>query len=180
MEALWELLKMLGIGVILVYLIMVAQFQSLRSPFIVMFTVPLAFTGAFIALMIWGMEISVVAMIGLVMLVGIIVNNGIVLVDCINQLREGGMPRREAIIEAAKIRLRPIFMTALTTILALIPIAMGMGFGSSLIQPVAVCCIGGLTYATIMTLVVIPVMYELLSKKKMNVIKAEDLEISEL
>ena len=180
MEALWELLKMLGIGVILVYLIMVAQFQSLRSPFIVMFTVPLAFTGAFIALMIWGMEISVVAMIGLVMLVGIIVNNGIVLVDCINQLREGGMPRREAIIEAAKIRLRPIFMTALTTILALIPIAMGMGFGSSLIQPVAVCCIGGLTYATIMTLVVIPFMYELLSKKKMNVIKAEDLEISEL
>ena len=180
MEAIWELLKMLGIGVILVYLIMVAQFQSLRSPFIVMFTVPLAFTGAFIALMIWKIEISVVAMIGLVMLVGIIVNNGIVLVDCINQLREDGMPRRDAIIEASKTRLRPILMTALTTILALVPIAMGIGFGSSLIQPVAVCCIGGLTYATLMTLVVIPVMYELLSKKKMNVIKAEDLEISEL
>ena len=180
MEAIWELLKMLGIGVILVYLIMVAQFQSLRSPFIVMFTIPLAFTGAFIALMIWGLEISVVAMIGLVMLVGIIVNNGIVLVDCINQLRESGMPRRDAIIEASKTRIRPIFMTALTTILGLVPIAMGMGFGSSLIQPVAVCCIGGLLYATVMTLFVIPVMYELLSRKKMHTIKAEDLEISEL
>ena len=180
MEAMWELVKMLGIGIILVYLIMVAQFQSLRSPFIVMFTIPLAFTGAFIALMVWGLEISVVAMIGLVMLVGIIVNNGIVLVDCINQLRESGMPRREAVIEASKTRLRPIFMTALTTILALVPIALGIGFGSSLIQPVAVCCIGGLLYATVMTLVVIPVMYELLSRKKMNVIKEDELEISEL
>ena len=180
MEAIWELVKMLGIGIILVYLIMVAQFQSLRSPFIVMFTIPLAFTGAFLALMIWGLEISVVAMIGLVMLVGIIVNNGIVLVDCINQLREEGIERREAIITAAKTRLRPIFMTALTTILALVPIALGIGFGSSLIQPVAVCCIGGLVYATVMTLVVIPVMYEILSRKTMRIISEEDLEISEL
>jgi multidrug efflux pump subunit AcrB len=180
MEAIWELAKMLGIGIILVYLIMVAQFQSLRSPFIVMFTIPLAFTGAFLALIIWGIEISVIAMIGLVMLVGIIVNNGIVLVDCINQLREEGMERREAIITASKTRLRPIFMTALTTILALVQIAFGIGFGSSLIQPVAVCCIGGLLYATIMTLVVIPVMYEMLSRKTMRVISKEDLEISEL
>lgn len=180
MEAIWELVKMLGIGIILVYLIMVAQFQSLRSPFIVMFTIPLAFTGAFLALIAWGLEISVVAMIGLVMLVGIIVNNGIVLVDYINQLREEGIPRREAIIEASKTRVRPIFMTALTTILALVPIAFGIGFGSDLIQPVAVCCIGGLIYATLMTLVVIPVMYEMLSRKKMRIIKKEDLEISEL
>ena len=180
MEAIWELFKMLGIGIILVYLIMVAQFQSLRSPFIVMFTIPLAFTGAFLALIIWGLEISVVAMIGLVMLVGIIVNNGIVLVDYINQLREEGMQRREAIIEASKTRVRPIFMTAFTTILALVPIALGIGFGSDLIQPVAVCCIGGLLYATLMTLVVIPVMYEMLSRRKMRVIKEEDLEISEL
>ena len=180
MEAIWELVKMLGIGIILVYLIMVAQFQSLRSPFIVMFTIPLAFTGAFFALVIWGLEISVIAMIGLVMLVGIIVNNGIVLVDYINQLREEGMQRREAIIEASKTRVRPIFMTALTTILALVPIAFGMGFGASLIQPVAVCCIGGLVYATIMTLVVIPVMYEMLSRKKMRIISKEDLEISDL
>ncbi|MBQ4546018.1 MAG: efflux RND transporter permease subunit [Oscillospiraceae bacterium] len=180
MEAIWELVKMLLIGVVLVYLIMVAQFQSLRSPFIVMFTIPLAFTGAFLALMLWGLEISVVAMIGLVMLVGIIVNNGIVLVDYINQLREDGKERREAVIEGAKTRLRPIFMTALTTILALVPIALGIGFGSSLIQPVAVCCIGGLLYATIMTLVVIPVMYELLSRKEMRIISKEDLEISDL
>ncbi len=180
MEAIWELVKMLGIGVILVYLIMVAQFQSLRSPFIVMFTIPLAFTGAFLALIIWGLEISVIAMIGLVMLVGIIVNNGIVLVDYINQLRESGMPRREAIIEASKTRLRPIFMTAFTTVLGLVPIAFGMGFGSDLIQPVAVCCIGGLLYATIMTLFVIPVMYEMFSRKKMRIVSKEDLEISEL
>ncbi|MBQ2899473.1 MAG: efflux RND transporter permease subunit, partial [Oscillospiraceae bacterium] len=180
MEAIWELVKMLLIGVVLVYLIMVAQFQSLRSPFIVMFTIPLAFTGAFLALMLWGLEISVVAMIGLVMLVGIIVNNGIVLVDYINQLREEGKERREAVIEGAKTRLRPIFMTALTTVLALVPIALGIGFGSSLIQPVAVCCIGGLLYATIMTLVVIPVMYELLSRKEMRIISKEDLEISDL
>ena len=180
MEAIWELVKMLGIGIILVYLIMVAQFQSLRSPFIVMFTVPLAFTGAFLALIVWGLEISVIAMIGLVMLVGIIVNNGIVLVDYINQLREEGMPRRDAIIEASKTRLRPIFMTALTTVLGLIPIALGMGFGSSLIQPVAVCCIGGLVYATLMTLIVIPVMYEMLSRKKMRIVSKDDLEISEL
>ena len=180
MEAMWELVKMLGIGIILVYLIMVAQFQSLRSPFIVMFTIPLAFTGAFLALIAWGLEISIVAMIGLVMLVGIIVNNGIVLVDYINQLREEGIPRREAIIEASKTRVRPIFMTAFTTILALVPIAMGIGFGSDLIQPVAVCCIGGLVYATLMTLVVIPVMYEMLSRKKMRIVKEEDLEISEL
>ena len=180
MEAIWELVKMLGIGVVLVYLIMVAQFQSLRSPFIVMFTIPLAFTGAFLALIAWDLEISVISMIGLVMLVGIIVNNGIVLVDYINQLREEGMQRREAIIEASKTRLRPIFMTALTTVLALVPIASGMGFGASLIQPVAVCCIGGLLYATIMTLVVIPVMYEMLSRKKMRIVSKDDLEISEL
>lgn len=180
MEAIWELAKMLGIGIVLVYLIMVAQFQSLRSPFIVMFTIPLAFTGAFLALVIWGLEISVIAMIGLVMLVGIIVNNGIVLVDYINQLRESGMQRREAIIEASKTRVRPIFMTAFTTVLGLVPIAIGMGFGSDLIQPVAVCCIGGLIYATVMTLFVIPVMYEMLSRKKMRIVSKNDLEISEL
>lgn len=180
MEAIWELAKMLGIGVILVYLIMVAQFQSLRSPFIVMFTVPLAFTGAFLALIVWGLEVSVIAMIGLVMLVGIIVNNGIVLVDYINQLREEGMERREAIIEASKTRLRPIFMTAFTTVLGLVPIAFGMGFGASFIQPVAVCCIGGLLYATVMTLFVIPVMYEILSQKKIRIVSKDDLEISEL
>ena len=133
-----------------------------------------------IDLIIWGLEISVIAMIGLVMLVGIIVNNGIVLVDYINQLREGGMQRREAIIEASKTRIRPIFMTALTTVLGLVPIAMGLGFGSDLIQPVAVCCIGGLLYATAMTLLIIPVMYEIFSRKKMRIINKDDLEISEL
>ncbi|MCQ2446567.1 MAG: efflux RND transporter permease subunit, partial [Clostridia bacterium] len=180
MDAMVQLFKMLLIGVVLVYLIMVAQFQSLRSPFIVMFTIPLAFTGAFIALLIWNMEISIVAMIGLIMLVGIIVNNGIVLVDYINQLRAGGMERREAIIEAASTRIRPILMTALTTILAMVPIALGFGQGASIIQPVAVTCIGGLAYATLMTLFIIPVMYELLSSRKVRTVSEEDLEISEL
>lgn len=109
---------MLLLGVLLVYFIMVAQFQSLKSPFIVMFTIPLAFTGGFLALLIAGINVSVISLIGFVMLVGIIVNNGIVLVDCINQERLGGMERREAIIEAGVTRLRPILMTSLTTILA--------------------------------------------------------------
>lgn len=120
MDAMGQLLLMLGLGVLLVYLVMVAQFQSLRSPLIVMFTIPLAFTGGFLALLISGIELSVVSLIGFVMLVGIIVNNGIVLVDYINQQRLSGMERREAIIDAGVTRLRPILMTSLTTILGLI------------------------------------------------------------
>jgi hypothetical protein len=129
MDAIWELLKMLGIGVILVYLIMVAQFQSLRSPFIVMFTIPLAFTGGFLGLFITGFDVSVVALIGFVMLCGVVVNNGIVLVDYINQLRIEGMEKKEALIEAGKTRMRPILMTAITTIIGLFSMALGIGEG---------------------------------------------------
>ena len=127
-----------------------------------MMTIPLAFTGGLLALVIAGFEISIVAMIGFVLLVGVIVNNGIVLIDCMNQLRLGGMERREAVTAACGMRLRPVLMTALTTILGLVPLALGAGTGASLVQPVAVVSIGGLTYATFMTLFVVPIVYDAL------------------
>ena len=179
MNAMQQLLLMLLLGVVLVYLIMVAQFQSLKAPFIVMFTIPLAFTGGFLALLISGIEVSVISLIGFVMLVGIIVNNGIVLVDYINQQRLAGMERRDAIIDAGVTRLRPILMTSLTTILGLIVTALAKNAGTSLIQPVALVCIGGLLYATLMTLFVVPCMYELVSKKKLRKVDERELEILE-
>ena len=165
-EAMMEMLKMLGLAVIFIYLIMVAQFQSLLSPFIVMFTMPLAFTGGFLGLALTGQEVSVVAMIGFVMLSGIIVNNGIVLVDYTNQLREEGMEKHQAIIQAGKTRMRPILMTALTTILGLSTMAMGMGMGADMMQSMAVVVIGGLLYGTILTLFVVPCIYDILNRKE--------------
>ena len=176
MDAMGQLLLMLGLGVLLVYLVMVAQFQSLRSPLIVMFTIPLAFTGGFLALLISGIELSVVSLIGFVMLVGVIVNNGIVLVDYINQLRLSGMERREAIVEAGVTRLRPILMTSMTTILGLVVMAFGGDAGTALMQPVALVCIGGLLYATLMTLLVVPCMYDLLSRRELRKVEETDLQ----
>ena len=178
-EALQQLVLMLAVGILLVYLVMVAQFQDLKSPFIVMFTIPLAFTGGFLALLVAGLDINLLSMLGMIMLVGIIVNNGIVLVDYINQLRIGGMERREAIADAAVTRLRPILMTSITTILGLIVMALGQSEATSLIQPLAVTCIGGLLYATLMTLYVVPVMYDALSKKELYHVDEADLELSE-
>jgi len=180
MEAMEQLLLMLVLGMLLVYLIMVAQFQSLKSPFIVMFTIPLAFTGGFLALLLCGMEVSVISMIGFVMLVGIIVNNGIVLVDYINQLRQGGMERREAIVEAGTTRMRPILMTTLTTILGQLVMAVSQDVGSALIRPITVVCIGGLLYATLMTLYVVPCIYDMLNKKELRVVSEEDLKVLDL
>ena len=180
LEAMEQLMLMLLLGVLLVYLVMVAQFQSLKSPFIVMFTIPLAFTGGFMALMLCGMELSVVSMIGFIMLVGIIVNNGIVLVDYINQLRLDGMERREAIVEAGVTRMRPILMTTITTILGLIDMAVRKSAGTALMQPVAVVCIGGLTYATLMTLFVVPCIYDLLNKKELRNVREEDLKLLDI
>ena len=157
---------------------MVAQFQDLKAPFIVMFTIPLAITGAMAGLLITGNVLSVVAMVGIIMLMGIIVNNAIVLIDCINRLRAEGMDRRKSIIEAGAIRMRPVLMTAATTILGLLPMAVGTGSGSEMIQPVAVVCIGGLLYATLMTLFVIPVMYDILASKKTKVISEDELTIT--
>ena len=177
MEAISQLALMLLLGVLFVYLVMVAQFQSLKSPFIVMFTIPLAFTGGFIGLLICGMEVSVISMIGFVMLTGIIVNNGIVLVDYINQLRAEGVDRRTAIVEAGMTRMRPILMTTVTTILGLVHMATSKAVGTALMQPVAVVCIGGLTYATLMTLYVVPCIYDMMNKKDLKVIRDEDTEL---
>ena len=175
MEAMGQLGLMLVLGLLLVYFIMVAQFQSLREPFIVMFTIPLAFTGGFLALLIAGMEVSVISLIGFVMLMGIIVNNGIVLVDYINQQRIAGVEQREAVVDAGVTRLRPILMTSLTTILGLIVTATAQNAGTSLMRPVALVCIGGLLYATLMTLFVVPCMYEIISKKHIRVIDESEL-----
>lgn len=175
-EAMTEVMKMMGLAVVFIYLIMVAQFQSLLSPFIVMFTMPLAFTGGFLGLVIAGQEVSVIAMIGFVMLCGIIVNNGIVLVDYTNQLRAGGMEKRKAIITAGKTRMRPILMTALTTILGLSTMAAGIGMGSDMVQPMAVVTIGGLLYGTLLTLFVVPCIYDILNRKKYHSYGDEELD----
>ena len=180
MDAIGQLLLMLLLGIVLVYLVMVAQFQSLRSPLIVMFTIPLAFTGGFLALLLAGVEVSVISLIGFVMLVGVIVNNGIVLVDYINQLRLEGMGRREAIIEAGVTRLRPILMTSLTTILGLVVMAFGKDVGTALMQPVALVCIGGLLYATLMTLLVVPCMYDILSRRDLRKVDEEELKLLDM
>jgi len=180
MDAMRDLIKMMLLGILLIYLIMVAQFQSLRSPFIVMFTMPLAFTGGFLALLITGNVFSIVGMIGFIVLLGIVVNNGIVLVDYINQMRQEGMEKTDAIREAGAARIRPVLMTALTTVLGLIPLACGVGDGAEMVQPVAIVCIGGLLYATLMTLVVIPVVYDLFTGKKIHHVKDEELTVLDI
>ena len=177
MDSLGQLALMLLLGIVMIYLIMVAQFQSLKSPFIIMFTIPLAFTGGFLGLLFTGFDVSVVSMIGFIMLCGIIVNNGIVLVDYINVLRLDGKERIEAIVEAGKTRMRPIFITALTTVLGLSVVAIGIGTGAEMMQPLAIVCIGGLLYATIMTLYVIPLIYDAFNKKEMRKIDDKELEI---
>ena len=179
-ESHYPISKMLALALAFVYFVMVAQFQSLLSPFIVLFTIPLAFTGGFLALLIAGIEVSVISLIGFVMLVGIIVNNGIVLVDYINQQRLSGMERREAIIDAGVTRLRPILMTSLTTILGLIVTATAKNAGTALMQPIAVVCIGGLLYATLMTLFVVPCMYDMMNKKDMQKVDESELQIVDM
>ena len=157
---------MLLLAVAFMYLIMVAQFQSLKSPFIILFTIPMAFTGGFLGLLITGKDLSAIAMIGFVMLAGIIVNNGIVLVDTINQLRESGYEFEEAILTAGTMRVRPILMTALTTILGLSTMAIGLGQGAGMMQPMAIVTIGGLIYGTLLTLLVVPCIYGLFNRRK--------------
>ena len=179
MEAMQQLSLMLLLGVVTIYLIMVAQFQSLKSPFIIMFTIPLAFTGGFLGLLVTGFDVSVISMIGFVTLCGIIVNNGIVLVDYINVLRLGGKERVEAIVEAGKTRMRPIFITALTTVLGLSVMALGIGTGAEMMQPLAIVCIGGLLYATFMTLFVIPLIYDAFNKREMKRVEEKELELPE-
>lgn len=168
MDIMSDLVWMVLIAVLLIFLIMVAQFQSFKSPIIVMFTIPLAFTGGLLALLITGMDLSIVGMLGFLVLSGVVVNNGIVFIDCVNQLRIGGMEKKDALLEAGRQRLRPILMTALTTILGISTMALGHGAGAEMMQPMAVVSIGGLSYATLMTLFVVPVLYDIFNGSRMN------------
>lgn len=167
-EAMRDIILMIVLAVILIYLVMVAQFQSLLSPLIILFTLPLAFTGGLLLLWVCGLELSVPALLGFLVLAGIVVNNGIVFVDYVNQLRLEGKDKRSALIETGSTRLRPILMTAVTTILAMSTIALGFGSGVEMTQPLAVVTIGGLTYATLLTLLVVPIMYDLLHRRPLN------------
>lgn len=166
MEYIADLLLMIVVAILFIYLIMVAQFQSLKLPFIVMFTIPLAFTGGLLGLFFTGQPISIIAMLGFLVLAGIVVNNGIVFIDCVNQLVEDGMEKIEAIRLTGKLRLRPILMTALTTILGLLSMALGIGEGAEMTQALGIVAIGGLVYSTILTLFFVPVLYDLFYRKK--------------
>jgi len=156
----------LALAIFLVYLVMASQFESLIHPFVILFTIPLALVGAVLALFITGTTVNIVAFIGVIMLAGIVVNNAIVLVDLINQLRGQGKDRYDAIVEAGIARLRPILMTSLTTALGLLPMAFGFGEGSEVRTPMAITVIGGLIVSTMLTLIVIPVVYSIMDRKR--------------
>jgi HAE1 family hydrophobic/amphiphilic exporter-1 len=156
----------LVLAVFLVYLVMASQFESFLHPFVILFTIPLALIGAVLGLLVTGSTISVVVFIGLILLAGIVVNNAIVLIDLINQLRAKGMEKYKAIVEGGRSRLRPILMTMLTTALGLLPLAIGIGEGAEVRAPMAITVIGGLTVSTMLTLIVIPVVYAVLDRKK--------------
>lgn len=163
-----SLLLAMGLAVFLVYLVMASQFESFLHPFVIIFTLPLGAIGVVVALAVTGNTINVVALIGVVMLAGIVVNNAIVLIDAVNRLRrEEGLAKMDALIAAGKQRLRPILMTSATTIFGLLPMALGLGEGAELRAPLAITVIGGLTVATLLTLVIIPVVYSLLDRKRL-------------
>ena len=180
MKTITDLILMVLMAIVMIYLIMVAQFQSLLSPFIIMFTIPLAFTGGLLGLFICGMEISVISMLGFLVLAGVVVNNGIVFIDYTNQLRSEGVERRTALLMAGADRIRPIMMTAATTILGLFTLALGMGSGSDMLQPLAIVVISGLIYSTILTLFVVPALYEVFQKKAPKVIDENQDEIDSI
>ncbi|MBR2121539.1 MAG: efflux RND transporter permease subunit [Lachnospiraceae bacterium] len=165
-EMIVQMAKMLLLALAFIYLVMVAQFQSLLSPFIILFTIPLAFTGGMIALLITREQLSMLALMGFLVLMGTVVNNGIVFVDYTNQLRIGGLGRQDALIAAGKTRMRPILMTALTTILAMTQLIFGDGMGAQISRAMALVISGGLIYATLMTLYIVPLVYDILYKKQ--------------
>ncbi|HAW02848.1 MAG TPA: acriflavin resistance protein, partial [Verrucomicrobiales bacterium] len=155
----------MGLSIFLVYVIMASQFESLIQPFIIMFAVPLAFVGSVLGLIVTHTSLSIVVFLGLIMLVGIVVNNAIVLVDYTNLLRARGIAPREAILTACSVRLRPILMTTATTVLGLLPMAIGLGDGAEIRTPMAIAVIFGLISSTILTLIVVPTIYHLLDRK---------------
>lgn len=154
-----------GLAIFLVYLVMASQFESLLHPFVILFTIPLALVGAVLALLLSGKPISVVVFIGLILLVGLVTKNAIILIDKVNQLREAGVPKREALVEGARSRLRPIIMTTLCTLFGFLPLAVAMGEGAEVRAPMAITVIGGLLVSTLLTLLVIPVVYDLMDRK---------------
>ncbi len=169
-----DLVLMILLAIVFIYLIMVAQFQSLLSPFIVMFTIPLAFTGGLLGLLVTRQILSVTSMLGFLILAGIVVNNGIVFVDYVNQLRLGGVDKRTALLETGRARIRPILMTAMTTILAMSTMALGVGMGSELSQGLSIVTIGGLLYATLLTLFIVPILYDIFHRREMKKIIIDD------
>ena len=174
MSMMHDMLLMITLAIVFIYLIMVAQFQSLLSPFIVLFTIPLAFTGGFLGLMLTGEELSMIAMMGFLILAGVVVNNGIVFVDYVNQLRLEGVEKREALVETGKTRMRPILMTALTTILAMMTMALSKDASAVMSRGMVIVSIGGLAYATLMTLFIVPVMYDIFFRRELKKVDLGD------
>ena len=179
-ESMLSLLFAFGLAIFLVYLVMASQFESLLHPFVILFTIPLAVVGAVLALVLTGSTLSVVVFIGLILLVGIVVKNAIILIDKVNQLRESGVAKDEAIVRGAQSRLRPIVMTTLTALLGFMPLAVLGGEGAEVRQPMAITVIGGLAVSTLLTLFVIPVVYKLLDRRtdESYVARAKPLEIA--
>ena len=165
-EAIKIMLGAFALAVLLVYMIMASQFESFKHPFIIMFTIPLGFIGVVLALLISGKPIGLPVMIGFVMLAGISVNNGIVMVDYINQLKRRGIEKKEAILQACSIRLRPVLITALTTIMGMLPMALSVSQGSEMRAPMAITVVGGLVATTFLTLFVIPIIYSYFDRVK--------------
>ncbi|MFW5707951.1 MAG: efflux RND transporter permease subunit, partial [Bacteroidota bacterium] len=170
-EAFADLLLLLLLSIFLVYVVMAAQFESFSMPFIIMLAVPFSFTGVFIALLISGAEFNVISFIGAIILVGIVVKNSIVLIDYTNLLVDRGRSIITAVLQAGKSRLRPVLMTTLTTLLAMIPLAISTAEGSEIWQPMGIAVIGGLSFSTLVTLVFVPVVYTLNGARKIKKMK---------
>ena len=176
-----EMVQWLGLALPFVYLVMVAQFQSLLSPFIVLFTIPLAFTGGLLGLLLTGQQLTMISLMGFIVLMGTVVNNGIVFVDYANQLRLGGMERRAALIATGKTRMRPILMTTLTPVLAMLQLVFSNDMASQLMSGMAIVIICGLSYATLMTLYIVPILYDILFRKPpLNVDVGSDDELDDI
>ncbi|MCR5837780.1 MAG: efflux RND transporter permease subunit [Lachnospiraceae bacterium] len=180
MDMVWQMLEAIALGALLVYLVMVAQFQSLLSPFIIIFTIPLAFTGGMIGLILYGKTISALAMMGFMILMGTVVNNGIVFVDYVNQLRMRGVSRHKALIATGVTRIRPILMTAMTTILSMSVMVFSTDAGNAMQKSMAIVVCFGLIYSTFMTLFIVPVMYDILYKKQPKNIDVGDENLDDI
>lgn len=163
-ESFQDLMLLMLMSLILVFIVMASQFESFTMPFIIMFSIPFAFTGVMLALFITGSTLNIVAGLGAVLLIGIVVKNGIILVDFTNLMRDRGMRLYDAIVAAGRSRLRPVLMTALTTILGMVPLAFSTGEGSEIWRPMGITVIGGLVFSTIITMIIVPVMYGLMGR----------------